>query len=132
MWIARFGEIMGKAAKKKTETQPAISKNAGGSLCLEPILSRSIPINDLNSAEFLLIGPIQIEIEIYPEEIIAKVPELDLWASSSTESEALLDIKSAIIELWDELENENDSKLGKLPRMWKRILKRKIISHVSI
>ena len=113
-----------KATHKNTE-QDTISD-------LKPLFTRSIPIHDLNSDAVELIQPIQVEIECYEEEVISKVPELDLWASELTESEAILSIKNEIFELWEELSEEKDNKLGKLPKMWKRILSQKISTHVQV
>jgi hypothetical protein len=96
----------------------------------EPVFVRSVPIHGLNTDAFDLAGPIQVEIEHYPDEVISKVPELDLWASEPTESEALLSIKKAICDLWEELRDEPDSELGAMPRMWKRILGKKIKARV--
>jgi hypothetical protein len=97
----------------------------------EPLLTRSVPIHDLNTDAIDLAEPIQIEIEHYADEVISKVPELDLWASEPTESEVLLSIKKAICDLWEELRDEPESKLGPLPRMWKRILGKKIKARVA-
>ncbi|MBM3333775.1 hypothetical protein FJY63_03855 [Candidatus Sumerlaeota bacterium] len=96
----------------------------------EPVFVRSVPIHDLNTDAIDLAEPIQIEIEHYAQEVISKVLELDLWASESTESEALLAIKKAIHDLWQELKDEPESELGALPRMWKRILGKKIRTRV--
>jgi len=96
----------------------------------EPAFVRSVPIHDLNTAALDLAEPIQVEIEHYADEVISKVPELDLWASEPTESEALLSIKKAISDLWEELRDEPESKLGALPRMWKRILGKKVRTRV--
>jgi len=97
----------------------------------EPAFVRSVPIHDLNTDALDLAEPIQVEIEHYAEEVVSKVPELDLWASEPTESEALLSIKKAISDLWQELRDEPESKLGALPRMWKRILGKKIKASVA-
>jgi len=89
---------------------------------LAPVFVRSIPISDLNRDDVEIVAPIQVEIEHYPDEVISKIPELDLWASETTESEALLAIKESVYELWEELHEEDDASLGELPQMWKRIL----------
>ncbi|MCX7011947.1 MAG: hypothetical protein NTW86_05165 [Candidatus Sumerlaeota bacterium] len=91
-----------------------------------PLHNKSVSISDLNSDSFDMIEPLQVDIEHYPGEVVSKVSELDLWASEATESEALLAIKSAICDLWEDLQEEDEARLGQLPRMWKRILNRKI------
>lgn len=97
-----------------------------------PWHTRSIPINDLNSDVYQLGGPLQAEIEIYAEEVIARIPELNLWASSSTESEAILKLKKATCELAEELEELEYADLGRQVSMWKRILSKLLSKSVSI
>ncbi|MCX7044924.1 MAG: hypothetical protein NTX50_05470 [Candidatus Sumerlaeota bacterium] len=92
-----------------------------------PIFVRSIPIHDLNRPDLEVISPIQVEIELYTDEVVCRIPELDIWTSEENESEALLAIKEAVYDLWEELQHEDDDSLGRLPRMWKRILNHKII-----
>src|SRR4051794_18407009 len=116
-----------RSIKSITQTKPArksrgILSSVADVQPSRPLIVRSIPIHDLNSEELELVQPIQVEIEIYREETIAKVSELNLWASMNSESEALLQIKKEICELWEDLSNSSDSALGKLPSMWKRIL----------
>lgn len=96
-----------------------------------PLLHSSIQIQDLNDDDVELLDSLQVEIDVYPQETIAEIPELNLWASASTDSEALLKIKKEIVTLWRELMDEDESKLGKLPRMWKRILNKKICARVK-
>jgi hypothetical protein len=99
--------------------------------CPVPSYTRSVPLNDLGADGTDLAEPIQVEIEFYEDEVVVKVPELDLWASEATESEALLSMKNAIYDLWQELADEGERRLGKLPRTWKRILQKKIRTHVA-
>ncbi len=96
-----------------------------------PIFTRSISIQDLGTDQFELTDSIQVEIESYPDEIISKVPELDLWVSEPTQSLAIAAVKHEILDFWEELNCIEDSELGKLPRMWKRILNKKIRTRVS-
>lgn len=91
-----------------------------------PLYVRSIPIHDLGSETLDLVAPLQVEVECYDDEVISKVAELDLWASASTEGQAIMAIKNSIIELFEELSGIDNSELGKLPRMWKRILTKMI------
>lgn len=113
--------------------QLILESRAEVALSLEssPILARSIPINDLNDPAVEVSGSLQVELEVYNIETIAKIPELNLWASADSESEAILEIKRSLLELWGELECEPDSKLGRLPRMWKRILSKKLKRRVE-
>ncbi len=91
-----------------------------------PRYVRSIPIHDLGSEALELVGPLQVEVECYDEEIISKIPELGVWASAPTEGEAIMAIKNRVIDLFEELSGLDDAVLGKLPRMWKRILSKRI------
>lgn len=122
----RFGHLIGTLELiLERRTKEVLSREDS------PILVRSIPINDLNDAAVEVTGSLQVEVEVYDIETIAKIPELNLWASADSESEAILEIKRSLLELWEELEREPDTKLGRLPKMWKRILAKKLKRRVE-
>ena len=58
--------------------------------------------------------------------MIASFPETETFAVGSTESEAIMNLKSAIIELFSDLAGTPKNKLGKLPLSWFRILNKVI------
>lgn len=83
---------------------------------------------DLGHDKYILNNPIEVVIEKYEEETIARFPELELFFSSSTESEAIIGLKQEIIDLFVELASSKEKELGLLPKMWRRILKTLIIT----
>jgi hypothetical protein len=76
----------------------------------------------LSSDEFDLTRPLTVSIEIYKDEVLAIVPELELYGEGSTEIEAMDDLESELIDLYAYLKPIPNRKLGKSPREWKRII----------
>lgn len=93
-------------------------------------LCKTIAIYDLDSDRYSLNFPLNIELEIYEEEVIARFSELELWSSGSNESEAIMGFKEQLVCMTDDLLGfERDGKkLGKLPKMWLNTIK-KIIKY---
>jgi hypothetical protein len=85
-------------------------------------------ILDLGRQQYEVMAAIPLVIEHFVEEVVARWPELCLYGSGSTESEAISDLKDRIVELSDDLRTTDEATLGKLPREWKRILA-KTVSH---
>jgi len=73
-----------------------------------------------------VLQPIPIVVEESEGEIIARYPEVELFAVGDTESEALLNLKSAIVDLYNDLSETPKDKLGRLPLSWIRILNKVI------
>jgi len=80
-------------------------------------------IYDLSSHELLLKTPVLIVLERYDDEYIARVPELEVFGSASTESEAIMKLKQEVIDLYDDLKQTTAEDLGPLPSTWKRVLR---------
>jgi hypothetical protein len=72
--------------------------------------------------EFELTQSIPIVLEESEDGTIASFPEVELFAIGATESEAILNLKSKIIELFTDLTGTSKNELGKLPRAWLRVL----------
>jgi hypothetical protein len=73
----------------------------------------STTIYDLNSPKYELAIPIQVTIEEYEDETIARIPELNIFTSSETDTEAIFLLKDEILALYKDLLGcEN---LGPLP-----------------
>lgn len=85
-------------------------------------------INELLTKEYSLSGPLDIVIEKYDDEYIAKIPEIEIFGYGVTESESIISLKREIIDLYEELDTSDESELGVLPAMWKSILSKMIIS----
>lgn len=66
--------------------------------------------------------PIPVTIEEYDDEVTASVSEIELFASGSTEAEAILRLKREIISLYEELSKTPKIKLGNLLIRYLRVL----------
>lgn len=81
-------------------------------------------IYDLGEEGYTLTTPIPIIVEEYAsnEPIMARFPEAELFGEGATESEAIDNLKSEILDLFDELSEMDPQEMGKLPHSWRRIL----------
>ena len=84
-------------------------------------------VYDLGNKKYKLKNPINIVIEVYEDEFIAKFPELEIFGSGNTETESILALKEEIITLYVELADSSEKELGRLPQMWRRTLKKLIL-----
>lgn len=66
--------------------------------------------------------PIPVTIEEYDDEVTASVPEIELFASGTTEAEALLRLKRGIVKLYDALSETPKEQLGNLLIRYLRVL----------
>lgn len=85
-------------------------------------------IFDLNNDELRLKQTLDITIERFEDECIARIPELEAFGSGDTESVAIMELKREIANLYDDLIQSDINELGTLPTMWLRILKTMIES----
>lgn len=83
-------------------------------------------IYDLADAKYELSKPLQIVLEEDEEETVARVPELNLYASADTDSEAIKELKQEIIQLYEDLHGSH-RKLGPLPESWLQTLRKLIV-----
>jgi len=81
-------------------------------------------IYDLGSEEYMLREPLYVIYEYLQGEVLAVVPELELYGEGLVETEALIDLKNEIIDLFEDLDSTPDNELGDIPKVWKRILNR--------
>jgi hypothetical protein len=87
-------------------------------------------IYELGIAEHELTSPIQIVLEEYQKETVARLPELNLYASADTDTEAIIGLKQEIVKLYEDLESSN-RRLGPLPESWLRTLRKLIVKKVK-
>lgn len=87
-------------------------------------LIRDATLRDLNSRKYFLKENLEILIEEYPDEIITQWPEVEIFGHGATQPEAMLDLKNEIIDLYEDLLKTKKRELGRLPKMWLRILNR--------
>lgn len=69
-----------------------------------------------------VIRPIPVVIKEYSNEVIAAFSEIGAYGAGLCEAEAIMNLKKEIWKVFFELEEIGDSKLGKLPLSWKRVL----------
>ncbi|MCX6842121.1 MAG: hypothetical protein NTX53_07575 [candidate division WOR-3 bacterium] len=83
-------------------------------------------ITDLGDRRYTLLSDVTIALEEYKDEVVARWPDVEVYASGTTESEAVAGVKRQIVELFEELRSMKSGTLGRLPLSWKRILRRAI------
>lgn len=81
----------------------------------------------LTSNEYELTNTIDIILKIFPNEVLALIPDLEIYGEGATEPEAINDLKMELIDLYEDLVDITDEKLGKFPKTWKKIVKTFII-----
>lgn len=74
------------------------------------------------AAGLRLRAPLVVKVEEHKDEVIATYGEVELFASGTTEAEALNNLKEEIRALYLELNETTDDELGELPSRWKRAL----------
>lgn len=83
-------------------------------------------IYELGNSQYELTMPLQIVLEENQEETVARIPELNLYASEDTDSEAINELKLEVIQLYEDLQS-SDRKLGPLPESWLQTLRKLIV-----
>lgn len=81
-----------------------------------------IKIYDLDTDKFVLTEPVDVVLTVYPDEVLARIPDLEIYGEGTIDSEAISDLKLELIDLYEDLNNTLNEKLGKKPRAWKRII----------
>jgi hypothetical protein len=77
---------------------------------------------DLGTEKYRLRQPLAVQLEEYDEEAVARIPELDVFASGTTDSEALQLLKCEVVTLYEELVATPAARLGQRPLAWLRLL----------
>lgn len=107
--------------------------NQTGQLKLEVMvrpLKYNSQIRDLGDETRKLTEPILITIEEYPgdDTVIASFPEVEAFGEGVTETEAILNLKLSILDLYDDLQETPFDELGSLPRSWLNVFQKIIHS----
>ncbi len=79
-------------------------------------------IYSLPSDEWELINPISFIIKITSEEVLAVIPDLELYSEGRDEIEAVNNLKLEILDLLDDLDEIPETELGDGPKSWKKSL----------
>ncbi len=94
------------------------------------VRSNAVPgkMYGLGDERLRLKEPLDIIYRVYPGEVLAVLPELELVGVGMNEIEALEDLKCEILDLYEYIFGLEVNELGKGPRSWKDILQRIIKS----
>jgi predicted RNase H-like HicB family nuclease len=113
--LDRLETLTNQTGQLKTEVQ-------------ERPLKYNLQIRDLGNSDYELLEPLLITIEEYPGDdvIIASFPEIEAFGEGVTETEAILNLKWAILDLYDELVELSNDELGDLPKSWLTVLQKVI------
>lgn len=81
-------------------------------------------IRDLGDENYSLVEPVIVSIEEYTNEdtFIASFPEIEVFGEGVTEAEAIMNLKWAILDLYEELSDISTDELGDLPKTWLSVL----------
>lgn len=90
----------------------------------------NLQIRDLGDDDYKLAEPLLVTIEEYHDDdtVIASFPEVEAFGEGATETEALLQLKWAILDLYEELKELSSKELGGLPKSWLTVLQKVIYS----
>lgn len=88
----------------------------------QPVVCQ-VTIHDLNSDSLILRQPICVNVEEYDDETIARFPEVEVYASADTESEAIVLLKQEIVGLYEDLLGHAGKTLGRDPTRWLKLLR---------
>lgn len=100
-----------------TKTPPKTGRDGD-----EPRRTWAAQISELGESGLALHSPLVVTLEDYGEEIVASYPEVEAFASGMTEFDAINALKDEISSLYAELAGTSETKLGKLPKRWRRTL----------
>lgn len=82
----------------------------------------------MGNENYALVEPLIVSIEEYAGEdtVIASFPEIEVFGEGVTEAEALMNLKLAILDLYEELTHTPQDELGDLPKTWLSVLHKTI------
>jgi len=81
-----------------------------------------IDLNELIDFRYKLKKPLKVMITHDGYDTIGEIPELGIYAFGDNQFEVLREINKDTTELFEELDNHTEDKLGTLPKKWKRFL----------
>ena len=118
---------MGPRAELDAPVQPRLETKTGlarleakvNALC-ERIEERparyNAQIHALGDVPYSLSHPLLVTMEQYDEEVVASIPEFDLYASGVSDAVALMNLKSEIVSTYERLIELGPDRLGPLAR----------------
>ena len=90
------------------------------SLIEKPLSTKITAIQRLMN--YKLNSPFYINLEIYPDSVIAEHTDTESWAEAETEYEAIDGLRIEIEDLYEHLKTTPNEQLGRNPLSWKRLL----------
>lgn len=81
-----------------------------------------IDLNELIDFRFKLKKSIKVKITKDELDTIGEIPALGIYAFGNNQFEVLREINKDITELFEEILEHNESKLGTMPKKWKKLL----------
>jgi hypothetical protein len=121
---AGFGHIVERmeSLSKEMETLQERLGEVEKALASQPRCRQAV-LYDLGSEKYELKQALAVQVEEYDDEAVARIPELDVFASATTDGEALALLKAEVVSLYDELISSPAKELGERPTAWLRLLK---------
>ncbi len=92
-----------------------------------PTTTYNVQLSDLGRHDYVLKVPLECVLEGYPEEVIATLPSCDLYAIGETDSQAMANLKTEIVDMYERLEEIGVEKLGPYPLRWLLTLRASLI-----
>jgi hypothetical protein len=80
-------------------------------------------IYSIPSEDYELRKSISIILKIYPDEVLALIPELEIYGEGRNEFEAVKNLKLELIDLLEDIYEVPEDELGDAPKLWKKTLK---------
>jgi len=119
-------------ADQKTQQRLADLERMVSALC-EQLEERPTTYNaqlfDLGDSKYSLAYPLLVVVENYPEEVIARVSEFNLYATGLSDAIALANLKAEIVSTYDRLQELGADNLGAMAFQWLATMKRIIVHH---
>jgi hypothetical protein len=84
----------------------------------EPFKTYNVRLCDLGSPAFRLRCPLLAVVETYSDEVVARLPEFDLYAGASSDAVELSKLKAETISLYQRLQELGPDQLGPLAIEW--------------
>jgi len=104
--VAALGAKLSQALEK-TQDQPA---------------TKLLAVHSVGSEKYGLRKPLLVTVEHYADEVVARLPDFDIYASAESEADALALLRQDVVELYDDL-LQSEAVLGGLPASWLRDLR---------
>ncbi len=79
-------------------------------------------IHSLPGTDYDLLAPVPVVLVYEHEEVVASIPELEIFADGPTAEAAVAELKLEVLDLADMLFAMDDGDLGEAPKTWKKML----------